>query len=109
SAQTFPSHGVVGSGSATVVPALSGRLLFSGSLESRTPAPMAAAGTFTGLAATVAAAPGTGKSWTITLRLNGADTALAVTIANAATTGTSSGSVAVVAGDLVSYSVAASG
>lgn len=48
-------------------------------------------------------APGVGKSWTLTLRVNGADSALTVTISGTATTGHLTGTnVAIAIGDLVS-------
>lgn len=55
-------------------------------------------------------APGVGNSRIYTLRKNGADTALTVTITGAATTGNLTGtSVSVAAGDLLSISVAITG
>lgn len=49
-------------------------------------------------------APGEDRSWTFTLRKNGGDTAMTVTISGAATTGSYSGAIGVVADDEVSVS-----
>lgn len=67
------------------------------------------AGTITNLYITIDAAPTAGKSWTFTVRKNGADTGIVVTIADAATTGSSANNFTVVAGDLISVSQVSSG
>ncbi len=61
------------------------------------PAPVAA--TVSTLSARVAVAPGTGNSWTVTLRKNGADTSLSCVISGSATSCSGSASVSVLAGD----------
>jgi len=67
-------------------------------------------GTFTNLLITLAGAPGTGKSWTFTVRKNGVDTALSVVISDTATTGRdTTHSVAVAPGDLLSLKSVPSG
>jgi hypothetical protein len=62
---------------------------------------VAAPGTYSGFRVNLTAAPGVGKSRTFTLRKNGSDTALTVTVSDNATTGSISTPLAVVAGDLV--------
>jgi hypothetical protein len=70
----------------------------------------AAAGVFRNLSARVTTAPGSGVTWTFTLRINGADTALTFTIAGTATSGSyTGGDVAVAEGDLVTLAVTVSG
>lgn len=54
-------------------------------------------------------APGSGKSWTVTVRVNGVDSALAVTISNAATTGSATASISIAAGDRVTLKCVPSG
>lgn len=62
-----------------------------------------------GLFVRLSEAPGTGKSWTFTLRKNGAATGIAVTIANSETEGTIAGDVVIDDGDSWSLQVAPSG
>lgn len=67
-------------------------------------------GTISRLFAEAKVAPGAGKSWTVTLRVNGADTLLACTIADAAIANSDTvDSIDVVAGDLVNIKVTPSG
>lgn len=64
--------------------------------------PLAAGGTLKNWVITITTAPGAGKSQTFTLRKNGSNTALAVTISNLATSGSdTSNSVSVAAGDTI--------
>jgi hypothetical protein len=71
---------------------------------------MPTAGAIDALYIGLSAAPGAGTSKIFTLRKNNADSALAVTIADAATTGSTVGtSVSYVAGDIISVSVTVSG
>jgi len=58
--------------------------------------------TLTGFRVNLVNSPGVGNSRTFTLRKNGVNTAIVITIIDANTTGTSTGSVSLVAGDLVS-------
>lgn len=68
------------------------------------------AGTMRKLRISLDTAPGVGKSYTFKLRVNGADSALVVTISDANTTGVdSSNSVSIAQGDLLSISVTPSG
>ncbi len=64
-----------------------------------------------GMYVVMSGAPGAGKSWTLTLRKNASDTTVAVTVADAATTGSISVSpeVAIGAGDTWSIKVTSSG
>jgi hypothetical protein len=63
---------------------------------------VSAPGTFRNLRVVVSAAPGSGKSWEVTLRVNGADTALMVTISNSDTDEENTADeVTVAAGDLI--------
>ena len=62
------------------------------------------AGNLTYLGVELSDAPGSSKSYTFTVRVNGADSGLAVTIADAATTGSDTTSVAISPGDRVSLS-----
>ena len=59
--------------------------------------------TIISLAALLISAPGTGKSVTFTVRKNGADTGLAVTISGSSLSGLSIGSVSFAQDDLISY------
>jgi hypothetical protein len=81
----------------------------SDSTESNVQYPVPAAGTATQLRARVVNAPGGSRSWTFTLRKNGAATAVSCAITGAATTCTSANSVAFAAGDLISMHVLLSG
>ena len=65
--------------------------------------------TVSDLRAWLNSASGSGKSWTLTVRKNGADTALAVTLSNTTTGANTSDSVSFVATDLISISVTPSG
>lgn len=58
----------------------------SGTDESGRQAPWPTDGTFRNLVITITTAPGTGKSWTFTVRKDGVDTTLTVPIADTATT-----------------------
>lgn len=70
---------------------------------------ISAPGTIDSLYVDLGTAPGRGETMSVTLRLNGADTALTVTISGTAKTGSdTSHSVAVVAGDVVGWKVVAS-
>jgi len=60
-------------------------LAFSGTASIST-APWAADGTLSNLIVSLGTAPGSGKSWTFTIVINGSDTAITVTISDAATT-----------------------
>lgn len=64
--------------------------------------PWRPAGCFCNFAITLPAAPGLGKSWTWTFRVNGVDSAMSITIADLATSGISTGNVVVAAGDVLS-------
>lgn len=55
------------------------------------------------------AAPGAGKSWTFTIRANGADTAATITISGTNTTGSWTGTLNLSAGDLICYSAVSAG
>jgi len=68
-------------------------------------APWQVDGAFNNLAIELLSAPGAGNSLAFTLVKNGSDTALTVTISDSSTTGTSSSSVSVVAGDLLYWRV----
>lgn len=70
---------------------------------------MPCSGTINGMSIYLAAAPGAGRSWTYTLRVNGVDSALSVTVANPAVTGSSFVDVAVSAGDIVNWKITPSG
>ena len=66
--------------------------------------------TFTGMIAEVSQAPGSGNGWTITLRKNGADTAITLDIEDAATTGQMEGeSVIISSSDRWALSIVAIG
>jgi len=69
----------------------------SGNPDQFWPAPVAA--TANNLSARVAIAPGSGNSWTVTLRKNGANTSLSCTISGTGTSCSGSSAVSVVAGD----------
>lgn len=69
----------------------------SGNPDQFWPAPVAA--TVNDLSARVATAPGSGNSWTVTLRKNGANTSLSCVISGAGTSCSGSSAVTVVAGD----------
>lgn len=72
--------------------------------------PWCATGDFRNLAITLASAPGVGKSLTVTLQINGADTALTVTISGAATSGSDTTHVVSVSdGDTVAWKRTTSG
>lgn len=62
-----------------------------------------------GLFAQLGTAPGTGNSRTVTVRKNGASTALAVTISGSNTTGNTTGNVVFSSGDLISMMASISG
>lgn len=64
-------------------------------------APWPVSGVLSFLRLEIAAAPGSGASWTFTLMVNGVDTSVVVTISDSATVGTWSGSLAITAGDLI--------
>ena len=69
-----------------------------------------AAGTLRNFKVNLATAPGTGKSWTFTIRKNGVDTGLTLTISDTNTTSKdTTHSVSVAAGDLIIMSVVPSG
>jgi hypothetical protein len=72
-------------------------------------APLSDAITVTKLTAYVTTAPGSGKSWTFKLRVAQADSSASVTISDAATSATWSGSVSVAQLDLVAISCTPSG
>ncbi len=57
----------------------------------------------------LATAPGSGKSWTITLRVNNANTSLSTVISDLNTSGTATGAVSVAAGDTVTWSLVPAG
>jgi hypothetical protein len=66
-------------------------------------------GTFGNFHIRLSAAPGSGKSYTFTVRKNGSDTAMVVTIADSATEGTYSGTISVAEFDYFNLKVVASG
>lgn len=67
-------------------------------------------GALRGLTLTVNTAPGSGKSWTFTVQINGVDTAMTVTIADTNTSArTSSGDVAIADGDYITLKGTSSG
>jgi hypothetical protein len=69
-----------------------------------------AAGVFRNLLITLTTAPGSGRTYTCTLKINGSNTACVVTISDAATSGSYTASdIAVAAGDRVNMSVVVSG
>ncbi len=71
---------------------------------------VASAGTFSNLKIYLQTAPGSGKSWTFTVRKNGVDTALTLSIADTATSGTdTTHSFTVAAGDKISIKAVPSG
>jgi len=71
---------------------------------------MPTSGTIRNLYFSVDTAPGVGKSWTVVLRKNGANTGLTVTISDANTNATdSTHSMSFVAGDLLSLAITPSG
>src|SRR3990167_4563713 len=88
-------------GAVTVYRSLHG--VFASTDEGVIKHPWSAPGTFSDWRITGTTAPGSGKSYTFTLRINGSDTSVVVTIADGAIVGTSSESVAIAAGDLVSW------
>lgn len=63
----------------------------------------------TDLTVTIQTAPGVGKTRTFTVRKNGVDTAVTVTISDANTTATFSGSVTFAAGDLINMKASSTG
>lgn len=69
---------------------------------------ISAPGTFTAFYMRITTAPGEGASYTVTLVVNDIDTELEFTIANTDTTGSDTGSVAVVAGDKVYIKIVSS-
>jgi hypothetical protein len=72
--------------------------------------PIAADGVIRNLDMHVASAPGSGKSWTFTIRLNGADTALTCTISDLAITARFTGAdVTVAVGDVICLKHTSSG
>jgi hypothetical protein len=76
----------------------------NGTSESLRAVPVPFTGLIKNLRVNMNLAPGAGKNWTFTLRVNGADTAITVTIANAATNGTDlTHVVSVTKGDLLSW------
>ena len=71
---------------------------------------VAAAGTLSNLNLTLTGSPGTGKNYSATLVLNGVDTGLGVSVADAATTATdTTHSVSVVEGDQISLKLVPTG
>lgn len=68
-----------------------------------------AVGTFSHWSIVLSAAPGSGKSFTFTLRINGVDTAAVITISDTATSGTFMGSVALADGDELTLKCVPSG
>lgn len=82
----------------------------SDATESRRRSLMPAKGYAKGAVGRIDAAPGAGKSWTYTLRKNGADQAIVVTIADAATQGEdSTNKVAFAKGDYLSWKTTPAG
>ncbi|MBI3321488.1 MAG: hypothetical protein HYZ91_04380 [Candidatus Omnitrophica bacterium] len=71
--------------------------------------PTPAAGIISVLNAFVAQAPGSGKSWVVTVRKNGTNTSLACTIAGASQSCTGSGTVSIAAADRVGVEFVKSG
>ncbi len=82
---------------ATFMVAVFGAGATSGSPDDLWPVPVA--GTVSALSARVATAPGTGDSWTVTVRKNGVDTALSCAISGSGVSCSGSGTVSVAAGN----------
>jgi hypothetical protein len=78
-------------------------------LENRRQIPLSEDITLTDLRVIMDTAPGAGTSRTITVRKNGADTIATITVSDAATSGSWSGSVSFVAGDLIGLKTTVTG
>lgn len=106
--QLYGSGGDFGLSGSTVYSGLDGREYST--TEAAATAPWSAPGTFSNLKITIDVAPGVGKSRTFTIRVNGVNSGVAVTIADGATTGShTSSSVTVAAGDRVALEQVATG
>ncbi len=107
--QVIPSNtGTLATSGTTYAAVSSGG--YSISTESATEQLIGSAGKLSSLRIRLNTAPGSGKSWTFTLRLNGADTACVVTISDTATTGVDAAhEITVAAGDRVSIGIVPSG
>jgi hypothetical protein len=102
-AQTAPSTG-------TSFTSLQGGHNGFTTIEAEGSAPWSVAGTFQKLYVTLATAPGAGKSLTFTVRKNGVDSALAVTISGTNTAGSDlTNTVSVTPGDLLTLKCVGSG
>lgn len=96
--------------SSTTYNFLNGRAITSQTSESVRNQVVSSGGTFSNLRISLGAAPGSGKSYTFRLRVNGSNTNIVVTISDTDTTGVDSSNTATVsAGDIVSFSCTPSG